>query len=656
MTAAIPHVRDRLRLLAACGLIIAAGFAVYSNTYSAPFVFDGRMLERGLKPLAWDNPAGWFEIWPRPVGYFTFHLQYTLHDRWLPGFHAVNITIHVLAALFLFGSVYLTCRSWHSSAGVRSEAIAIALGAALLFELHPLQTQSVTYLYQRFESLMGMFFLASVFCFAMGCREASADEAALTGGRRSGWWSVAWLVGSWLAVVASIASKEVGAVAPLVLLWYDRALVADSWQTLARRRGWFHGPFWALMAGCVVFLFIEREHYASGGIFNTARMPMLTYALHQPYVICRYLGLFAWPRGLCLDWALQPMVDSWQLMPAMVAVLGLLGITGWAAVRLPWVGFLLGSFFLILAPTSSFAPIVDLAFEHRMYLPLAPLSVLAVLGLRSLAIWAQVSRQVLAGAVAGLAIVLGILTYRRNEVYESGRKVWIDVIQKAPHNSRAFFNLAWHVQEEPDGVPTAIKLYRRALELNPANTGAHHSLAVLLFEADRPRAVWHARQAVGLERSADTLSTLGIGIMDEDSREAEVCFASAIEMDSRHLSALVNLGVLYSRRAEHGAAEEMFRRAVAKDPHEPAAWVGLGNALYHQAEAGEAIECFSKALAIDPSDTKTLANRAWARAAAGDLRGAEADVAALAERGLAPDPELVEAIGRTESASEGGKR
>ena len=557
IAAEAPNVSDGWRLLAACGLIIAAGFAAYANTYSAPFVYDGRILERELRPLAWDNPAGWFEIWPRPLGYFTFRLQYTLHGRWLPGFHAVNIAIHVLAALFLLGSVYLTCQSWRPSAAVRSEAIAIALGAALFFELHPLQTQAVTYLYQRFESLMGMFFLASVFCFAMGCRETGGvGEAAGAGRQRTNWRSAAWLVASWLAVTASIATKEVGAAAPLVLLWYDRVFVADSWRTLGRRRGWFHGPFFALMAACAVFLFIKREHYASGGIFNTTRMPVVTYALHQPYVICRYLGLVVWPSGLCLDWNLKPFADSRQLLPAIAAVLGLLGFTAWAAVRLPWVGFLLGSFFLILAPTSSFAPIVDLAFEHRMYLPLAPLSVLAVLGLRGLAIRAQVSRRVLVGAVAGIAVALGILTYRRNDVYESGPRVWVDVIQKAPHNPRAFFNLAWHVEELHDGIPTAINLYRRALVLNPALAAAHRSLAVLLFNSDRRQSVWHARQAVGLERSADNLSNLGIVIADEDPREAEACFREAIVLNPSMEEAKANLAkLLASKRATEAATE-----------------------------------------------------------------------------------------------------
>jgi hypothetical protein len=189
--------------LAACGLIAAAGFAAYANTFEAPFVFDGLPLEERLRILTW-NPAEWFGTNPRTIGFFTFDLQYTLHGRWLPGFHAVNIAVHVVAALALFGAVLVTCRGPRIPAAIRRDAAGIALVAALFFELHPLQTQAVTYLYQRFESLMGMFFLLAVLCFAMAVR---ADAAA---GRRTG-----WVLAAWLAVILSIGSKEVGAAAPM---------------------------------------------------------------------------------------------------------------------------------------------------------------------------------------------------------------------------------------------------------------------------------------------------------------------------------------------------------------------------------------------------------------------------------------------------------
>jgi Flp pilus assembly protein TadD len=100
-------------------------------------------------------------------------------------------------------------------------------------------------------------------------------------------------------------------------------------------------------------------------------------------------------------------------------------------------------------------------------------------------------------------------------------------------------------------------------------------------------------------------------------------------------------------------AEDLFRTAVAKDPQQVAAWVGLGNALCQEGRAGEAVECFNKALAIEPHDTGTIANRAWARLAAGDRAGAVADLAAIKEQEGSPDPSLVRAVMEPEAAGDG---
>jgi hypothetical protein len=420
--------------LAACGLIAAVGAAAYANTLEAPFVFDGLPLQERLRALAW-NPADWFGVGPRTIAYFTYDLQYTLHGRWLPGFHAVNIAIHVVAALALLGAVIVTCRGQRMPATIQRDTSGIALVSALIFELHPLQTQAVTYLFQRFESLMGMFFLLAVLCFALAVRGDGA-------GRRR----VGWLLAAWAAVILSIGSKEVGVAAPLVLLWYDRVFAATSWRDLWTRRWWFHASFLAVFAGGAAYVYAQRAHYAAGGILAPEKMSPLTYALTQPEVICRYLRLAFWPRGLCLDWAWPPADTAARIVPPLLVLLVLLGFTGWAAVRLPAVGFLLGSFFLILAPTSSFAPIIDLAFEHRMYLPLAPLAVLVVLTGRAVLLRVAerpgfgpgVARAATIVLPVAVAVALGVTTHLRNEVYRSGVTLWNDVVEKVPGNPRAY--------------------------------------------------------------------------------------------------------------------------------------------------------------------------------------------------------------------------
>lgn len=555
--------------LAACGLIAAAGLAAYANTFEAPFVFDGLPLENRLRALTW-NPAEWFGTNPRTIGFFTFDLQYSLHGRWLPGFHAVNLAIHVVAALALFGAVLVTYRGPRMPAAVQRDAAGIALASALLFELHPLQTQAVTYLYQRFESLMGMFFLMAVLCFALAVR----------GGAAPTWRRAGWFLGAWLGVIFSIGSKEVGAAAPLVLLWYDRVFAATSWRDLWRRRWWFHLPFLAVFAAGGIYLYLQRHHYAAGGIFDPEKMSPLTYALTQPEVICRYLRLTFWPRGLCLDWAWPPADTATRIVPPLLALLALLGFTAWAAVRLPAVGFLLGSFFLILAPTSSFAPIVDLAFEHRMYLPLAPLAVLVVVAARAglheaaerFGVEQRPIRAVLTVIAMTVVIALGVTTYLRNEVYRSGVTLWRDVVEKVPGNPRGYSSLAWHVELEAGDTIAAIRLNRKALRLKPDLANAHRGLAILLYDSNRAESLFHAREAVRIEHTADNLNNLGILIAESDPPEAEACFREAIAMDARFTAAKLNLGKLLAMTGRRAEAAELLGTAIgnAATPH-PAA-------------------------------------------------------------------------------------
>ena len=548
--------RDTQRIALACGIIVAAGIAAYSNTLHAPFVFDGLTLQRRFAATTLSaDPSTWFGVYPRTIGFFTFDLQNTLHGPWLPGFHAVNIAIHIIAALLLFAAVLVTCLGPRRPADVRRDAVWIALVAALFFELHPLQTQAVTYVYQRFESLMGMWFLAAVAAFAWAVR----DDAAATRGRRG------WFVAAWAAILLSVGTKEVGAVAPVVLLWYDRVFVASSWRELLARRWWFYAPALVLFAGAAAYLYAFREHYATGGIFDTERMSPLTYAGSQPEVICRYLRLAVWPSGLCLDWYWQPADTLWRIVPPTLVIFALLALVAWSIVWLPVVGFLLGSFFLILAPTSSILPIIDLAFEHRMYLPLAPLTVLAVLAGREAL--RRLPQRLLAltlppavglGAAAIIAIALGATTYLRNEVYRSGLSLWRDIVAKSPANPRALATLAWHLELELGDTARAIELNRQALDIDPLLVSAHRGLAIMLHGSDRAAAIYHARYAVRLERSAENLSNLGIVLVEDSPGEAEALFRMAIELDPRFRSARLNLAKLLTLTGRAAEAEALL--------------------------------------------------------------------------------------------------
>jgi hypothetical protein len=189
-------------------------------------------------------------------------------------------------------------------------------------------------------------------------------------------------------------------------------------------------------------------HYGKTAVVVDGVTP-LHYALSQPGVIFHYLYLSIWPVAQCLDYG-WPVADSLAaILPPTIIVTGLLAATIWCIFHRPHIGFAAGGIFLILAPTSSVMPIADLAFEHRMYLPLAALCTLSVVAGFEFLQWLIRHRPprrgvFVAGAVTALvasSTILGGLSYRRNQDYQSAISIWFDVIQKAPHHTRGYNNL-----------------------------------------------------------------------------------------------------------------------------------------------------------------------------------------------------------------------
>jgi hypothetical protein len=233
-------------------------------------------------------------------------------------------------------------------------ATGIALAAALIWTIHPLQTESVTYIVQRAESIMGLFYLLTLYCVIRGAGSARP---------------MAWYVLAVLACLLGMASKEVMATAPLVVLLYDRTFLSGTFQGALRRRWPLYVALtctWGLLAYLVAGS-TDRGGSAGFGLSVT----VWQYALTQLGVITHYLGLAFWPAGLVFDYGWPIASSVGQILPGAIVISLLLAGTIWALIRYPAAGFLGACFFLILAPTSSFVPVTDAAFEHRMYLPLA---------------------------------------------------------------------------------------------------------------------------------------------------------------------------------------------------------------------------------------------------------------------------------------------
>jgi hypothetical protein len=333
--------------------------------------------------------------------------------------------------------------------------------------LHPLQTHAVTYLYQRFESLMGLLFLGAIWCLLRATRRTARPGL--------------WLAASFACFMASLATKEVAVMAPLVLVLFDRAYVADSWREIVERRKGYYAVVFGTLAAGLAYVAANWSHYVAGGLLVVRRVSVWQYLRTQPEIVGHYLWQAVWPDRLSIDpaWPVQDeplrLGFAWLVVAAAAAGTARL----WRADKR--LGFLVLAFALILVPTSTIAPVIDLAFEHRLYLSLAPVAVAVTLAVMAFARRAAAAcggdetaaRRSMACLLAPVAVALAAATVARSRVHESPLALWGDTVQKCPHNTRAWANLGTALEEAGD--PRAALCYEEIISLyhGAAGRGAH---------------------------------------------------------------------------------------------------------------------------------------------------------------------------------------
>ena len=555
--------------------LILAGVAAwaYSTSFAGVLVLDDKFAIadnpniKTLWPLttAMSAPAE-SPVSGRPVASLTLAINYALapadvrdvlspggasappdvRERFLRniwGYHFLNLLIHVLAALTLLGVIRRTLRSvrLHDRFGAASTALAFV--ASLLWVVHPLLTDAVTYVIQRTEVLMGLFFFLTLYCsIRAGERGASGRARRL------------WTIAAIASCALGMGSKQTMVTAPVMVWLWDRIFLGeqagDGSGPLAphSRRPLYAGwaATWVLLA---VLVAMERWPHSIG--FAREGWTPWTYLLTQTGVIAHYVRLAFVPSPLALDYDGWPMATSVLevahfAVPLLIAFI----VTVWAIVRRqPW-GFLGGWFFATLAPSSSVLPLAtEIAAERRMYLPLAALVVAAVVavfigGRKALSILVTDTRRrrVIGMTAAGILVVAVLAIYvpntlARNRDYWSDEQIWRDTVEKRPTNPRA--RVSYGVDLYAAGrLEEAERELREAVRLKDTNAAAHANLGpVLCAQGKLDEGIYH------LER--------------------------ALALDPDYTRAHANLGEAYAARGKRASAAEQFALAVHFDPDNP---------------------------------------------------------------------------------------
>ncbi|HEV2970524.1 MAG TPA: tetratricopeptide repeat protein [Pirellulales bacterium] len=633
---------SRRATLLAVGAISLAALAAYANSFEGAFVFDdqGWIVENTTIRHLWPIsdvlfPVDAARVGGRPIVSLSLALNYALGGVNVWGYHAVNLAIHLAAALVLFGIVRRTLILPRLKDQFGAVATPLAAAVALIWVVHPLQTEAVTYVIQRAESLVGLFYLLTLYCVIRG---ATSDD-------RSPQRRTLWYVAAVANCLLGMATKEVMFTAPVLILLYDVIFLSavvgsnagsphpgplpegeggSSWASAAgvgHSKNWSRllrrafAERWGLYAaifatwGVVVWVLLWTNfHDATTGL-HTRRFTPWTYLITEPQVIVMYLQLAFWPDSLCFAYDLPPARTLGQIVPPALIILTLLGLTGWALAKRPALGFCAAAFFLILAPTSSFVPILDAAFEHRMYLPLAPLAALVVLGAYRL--WSRLRATGLAMRLAPAAVVFAAIvalawtTVVRNHDYRSELAMWQDTVNKRPNNPRAHCNFGCALSHKKRS-DEAIAQYRRALEIDPNDLSAAESYQNLGSE-------------LALRGSLD---------------EAIGLFKQAIRARPDYAEAHFNLGLALAKRGQADTAIGQYRDALRLKPDYAEAHNALGELLGWQGKLVEAMAEINAAILLKPDHAPAHANLAGLLARQGKLAAAEVQ----ARRALEIDP------------------
>jgi tetratricopeptide (TPR) repeat protein len=615
---------------AALAAVVALGIAAYANSFAVPFQFDDGNLIVG-NPAVADLRAFFASarLSPRVVGAFTFALNGSLGGRAVFGYHALNLAIHLAAALAVYALATLACRRAATpGAALERGAPLAALVAAALFVAHPVQTQAVTYVVQRLASLTALLYLAAVLAYA---RAALAERAA---SRRLAY-------GGALALAAlALFTKENAVTLPASLALVDVLFLPGS----ARARALRLAPFVALALGSLVPLAPAASVADAASGFATAVPPATpresplpawaAYAVTQPAAVLFYLRLLVLPAGQSIDH--DPPIPASVLEPGVLLPAAALALLLGGAAALAWrarrrsgaarvVLLALGWFVVTMSVESSVVPLADLRVEHRMYLPSAGIFVAVGAALVSgLGRLSAGGRRITLGAAAAAVLLLAGATWARNEVWRDPLTLWSDAMAKAPVRSRPHVFVAQALMARGEAA-RAIPLLERATGLRPRTPLAHLNLAKAYAEVDRlGDAERAARAGIGSTSSAVTGANVLLGrILLRMGRVEEACraFEAELAADPRGREARTNL-VVCSLAA--GDARGALARAERLDAEGP----GDGRLL------------FNLALAADAAGEPARAADAYARflAVAGPDLAPQRDAAArwLAARGGAP--------------------
>jgi hypothetical protein len=581
-----------------CSLIIAVGLIAYSNTYTMAFNFDDAVNILSNPLISDFRPEGFKNLLQsrRSFGLLTFKMNYLLSGTDVFSYHLVNNLIHISGALAVFTLLTLLCQTPYGSTMKMADGpwSALPFCAALLFVAHPIQTQAVTYIVQRFASLATLLYLLAVICYLKARLRLAGEGSGSSHPYRS---SLSWFAACAACCIAALLTKEIAYTIPVTLLMMEWLFFMPSRpRTVGIAVG---GVGVAGLLGALVVLAGQSFDTMMVALDEATRVQTIVsrsdYLLTQFRVILTYVRLMVLPIGQSVEYDIslsrslfEPAVflSFLVLLALFTAACLMVKRSRHASPQLRLAAFGIFWFFITLTVESSLIPIIDLVFEHRMYLPsVGACTVLATSGV-ALGRWDRQGRGWIWLLFLLVTLVLVTATWRRNLVWTNETTLWEDATSKRPKSARSWNNLGglYIKDKRPHD---ALKAIVRSIELDPSKASAWNNLGV----------------ALNL-----------LGAYNDRLRMTDEMFGDPRAIEGRTVNAWLgdvnnNLGLAYEILGNLPKAAENFQSAAGFNPSLGIAYYNLGLVSERMGDRAKADEQIQILHMIDPVRAERLKAR-----------------------------------------------
>lgn len=531
-------------------ILILLGLALYGQTFGFDFIFDDfQFIVNNPCITRFDYVHYIWNSYPptRTAGFYSFALNYFFGQLHPQGYHILNFMIHLLAT----GLVWATATLLFKLAGCALEELPFFI--AVIFLVHPCQTQAVSYISQRFESLATVFYLSSIYFYLRGRMTLITKNKKFL------------FAASLISAILGILTKETAITIPVMILAIE--FIFFKKPPLKSKKPQASQPYLLITILGIIFalLFIKLvrtnfistyfHFYAPSDSHDGDIITGSKYVLTQARVFLTFLRLLILPINQNLDYD-YPLSTGLLSPPLTLVGFGLIGfiISMIIKLRKQWPLIAFGLAWIVITFSINTAPRINVIFEHKLYLISFGFFLALVCALSTMI----KDRKTLYGSLIILIAVLSLVTYKRNQVWKNELTLWEDVIIKSPHKARPHYNRG-SIYFQQGNFTKAIPDFNEAIQLNPNYIAAYVNLGIIY----------------------DT---------DGNFPQAMSNYNKVIEIDPYLQEAYYNRGVCYSHQGNLTKALLDYSQTIAIDPHSTKAYYNRAVTYFQLKEYAKALE------------------------------------------------------------------